>query len=451
MLYDKRRAARVEWNMLHGFRNAFCTVMLYVQGKLRYRLSKAKENKRVTRRTAKWVVPIVVAVLLGASFTAYRYWQGPVISAYVLAEQPLVQYVVATGRIVSTSRMQIGSEITGVVVQRYVREGDHVEAGDILIRLRADDLSARLEEAQASMKQLKELRRPQVQARLTQAEAQLAQAQREVKRRETLLAARATPREEKEKADQALITALTEIEQARLEVAAFAAGQSEEVLAQARIDVAQANLSRTVLRAGFSGTVLTRHVEAGDLVQPGKVLLEIANGADMEVLIPIDERNLGLLKTGQPAICIADAYPSQQFSAIVHRIAPTVDPQRGTVDVRLTLSDVPDYVRDDLTVTATIETGRRDNALAVPNDALFDQHGQSASVWRVRQGVVHEARVTLGLQGVAMTEVREGLQVGDWIATTPSLTERQRVRPSSLRVASTQQSLNTSKEVPFKF
>lgn len=405
----------------------------------------------MTGRTNKWLVVIVAAVLLGAGFTAYRYWQGPVVSAYELVEQPLVQYVVATGRVVSASRAKIGSEITGVVAQRYVREGDPVETGDILIRLRTDDLSARLQEAQASMRQLKELRRPQVLARLTQAEAQLAQARREVKRRQTLLAAHATPREEKEKADQVLVTALADVEQARLEAVALEAGQSEEALAQARIDVAQANLSRTVLRAGFSGTVLTRHVEEGDLVQPGKVLLEIARNSGMEVLVPVDERNLGVLKTGQPAICIADAYPFEQFGAVVQRIAPAVDPQRGTVDVRLTISEVPEYIRDDLTVTTTIETGRRNKALAVPNDALFHQQGLSASVWLVHGGVARETRVTLGLQGVAMTEVRAGLKAGDRVAASASLTEGQRVRLSRLRFGFAQASSDASKEVPFKF
>ena len=234
-------------------------------------------------------------------------------------------------------------------------------------------------------------------------------------------------------------------------MAALAAGQSEETLAQARVDAARAELSKTVLRAGFAGTVLARHVEAGDLVQPGKVLLEMANGTDMEVLVPMDERNLGVLETGQPAICVADAYPFEQFSATVQRIAPAVDPQRGTVDVWLAMSDAPDYARDDLTVTATIETGRRDRALAVPNDALFARQGQRASVWRLQDGVARETRVTLGLQGVAMTEVRDGLQAGDRVAAAPSLSEGQRVRASLLRISAAVQSSDASNEAPFPF
>lgn len=401
-------------------------------------------------RTKKWVVAIAVVLLLGVGLLVYRYWQGPLVTSYQLVRQPLVQHVVATGRVVSTSRAQVGSEITSVVTDRLVREGDRVAAGDILIRLQADELFAKAQEARAAMAQLKELRRPQAQARLRQAEAELAQAQREVKRRQMLLAENATPREEKEKADQALVLALAAVEQARLEVESLKDGQSEVALMQARLDAAEAALSRSVLRAEFSGLVLTRHVEPGDLVQPGKVLLEIARDEGLEILVPVDERNLNVLKVGQPAICIADAYPYQQFQAEVQRIAPAVDPQRGTVDVRLTIDGVPDYLREDLTVTATVETGRRAGALVVPNDALFNRQGLQASVWRVRRGRVSEARVTLGLQGVAMTEVRAGLQEGDWVSAATDLTEGQRVRRSASLLAPAKASSERSREAPLK-
>src|SRR5690606_8738498 len=99
---------------------------------------------------------------------------------------------------------------------------------------------------------------------------------REVKRREVLVAANAAPREEKERAEQALAVALAAAEQARVEAASLAPGQSEESLIRSRLEAAEAALSKTVVRAEFPGTVLTRNVEPGDLVQPNKVLLEIA-------------------------------------------------------------------------------------------------------------------------------------------------------------------------------
>lgn len=402
------------------------------------------------RQNVKWVIAIIV-LLMGVGFVAYRVWLGPKVPAYQVINRPLVQYVVATGRVVSQSRVQVGSEITGVVTERPVREGDHVVAGQVLIRLRADELLARQREALASLNQLEAARRPRAMAGLKQAEAQLAQARREVKRREVLLAANATPREEKERAEQALAVALAAAEQARVEAASLAPGQSEEALIRSRLEAAEASLSKTVVRAEFPGTILTRNVEPGDLVQPNKVLLEIAQDDGVEVLVPIDERNLGLLRIGQQAVCIADAYPLQEFAAVVNRIAPTVDAQRGTVDVRLAIKDLPAYLRDDLTVTATIETARQQRALAVPNDALFKKHGTRASVWRIRHGVAKEVLVSLGLQGAAMTEVTSGLQEGDWISMSVDLVDGKRVRTVVLESVAARPNAATRKELPIKF
>lgn len=402
-------------------------------------------------RTKKWAVLVVVLLLLGTLFMAYRYWQGPVVPAYQLSKRPLVQYVVASGRVVSESRYQVGSEITGVVIERLVKEGDQVKAGDVLIRLRSDELSAKVQEAQAALEQLQTSRRPQVLAGLQQAEALLKQRQREVSRRQKLLAEKAISREQKEQADQDLVVALAAAQQARLESAALQTGQSEEALLLARLAVAEAELSKTVLRAGFAGTVLIRQTEPGDVVQPGKVLLEIARDTGTDVLVPVDERNLGVLSNGQEAVCIPDAYPYESFKATVYRIAPTIDPQRGTVDVRLSIATMPDYLLDDLTVTASIETGRRDDALVVPNDALFNRQGQQASVWRIRGGKAEKVDIRLGLEGISMTEVTSNLEAGDWVATATDLAAGQRVRLSALFSQSLSLTSETSKEVPFKY
>lgn len=402
------------------------------------------------RQKRKWAL-VAIVLLVGIGFIAYRAWLGPEVSGFQMVNRPLVQYVVATGRVVSESRVQVGSEITGVVTDRPVREGDHVVAGQVLIRLRADELLARQREALAALTQLDDVRRPRAMADLKQAEAQLAQARREVKRRQVLLASKATPREETERAEQALAIALAGVEQARVDAASLGPGQIEEALIRARLDAAEAALSKSVLRAQFPGTVLTRNVEPGDLVQPGKVLLEIAHDDGVEILVPVDERNLGLLRVSQQAVCVADAYPLQRFAAVVHRIAPSIDAQRGTVDVRLAIKDPPRYLRDDLTVTATMETGRQESALALPNDALFKKRGTQASVWRIRHGVAREVRVSLGLQGGAMTEVTSGLQEGDWVSTSVDLTEGKRVRVIVHGSNAALPDAETRKEVPFKF
>jgi HlyD family secretion protein len=303
----------------------------------------------MTIKRAPFIISLVLLLL--ALLALYRWWQGPQLPAYQLQPTDLIQNVVATGRVISTSRAQVGSEITGIVLERLVKEGDRVQPGDALIILRADDLIAKEKEAQAALDQLRLAKRPQAIAALAQAESQFAQATRETKRRTELLEKQSIAQEAVEQSKNALATARAAVEQARLLVQSLAPDESEERILKERLAAAQATLLKTIIRAGVTGTVLTRNVEPGDLVQPaGKTLLEIARAGDTEILIPLDERNLATLALGQSATCIADAYPNQFFDARVNFIAPTIDPQRGTVDIRLKVDPVPDYLMQDMTV-----------------------------------------------------------------------------------------------------
>jgi len=344
-----------------------------------------------------------------------RTMQGPVLAGYPITAQPLVQTVVATGRVAAISRAQVGSPLTGVVIERRVKEGDVVAPGDVLAVLRADDLVAALNEAEAALVELQQSSRPQAQAALRDAQARLTQASREARRRRELLDRQLISRESMEQAVQAETSARAVLEQAQLAARALEAGQAGEAAAQARVASARAQLAKTTIRAEFAGTVLTRNAEPGDLVQPGIVLFDIARAGGTEVLVPLDEKNLEVLAPGQLATCIADAYPARPFTARVDFIAPSVDPQRGTVDVRLRVDPAPDFLLEGMTISVNVETGRRDNALTVPNDALAVVDGEHAELWLVADGRATRRKVRLGLRGLTQTEISAGLQAGDWV------------------------------------
>lgn len=410
-----------------------------------------------------WLVAIGLIITAGVVF---QRWRGPLVTAYQIQSKPLVQIVVATGRVISTSRVQIGSEITGVVTERRVQEGDHVSANDILLILRSDEVSAKVREAQAALDQLQNAKRPQAQAALKQAESQFVQASREAQRRRELFLSQSISREVKEQSEHLENTARANAEQARLLVASLAEGASEETILRERLMSSKAALEKSLVRSQVDGKVLTRNVEPGDLVQPGRVLLEIARSGQTEILVPLDERNLGVLRIGQEAICTTDAYPGRTFTARVSFIAPTVDAQRGTVDIRLTVDPVPDFLRQDMTVTVNILTGQRDQALSVPNDTLFNPQGETAELFTVLDQKIQRAQVGLGLRGLVMTEIVTGIKAGDWVlalptdkiaSKDPAQQEGMRVRikpldlPSSASRSGAILDKNDRKETPVKF
>lgn len=395
-----------------------------------------------------WVV--LGLALMVAALLAWRSARGPVLEAYLLQAQPLVQTVVATGRVSNVSRVQVGSEVPGVVLERRVEEGDRVAAGDLLAVVRADDLEAQLRQAEARLAQLQQSSRPQAQAALRQAETQLTQAQRETARRQTLLQQQLIARETYEQAAQAEAVARAAAEQARLAARSLAAGNPDDVQAREQVAAARAALEKTKIRAQSAGVVLTRNAEPGDLVQPGTVLFELASDGPTELRVPLDEKNLQVLAVGQPAQCVADAFPDRPFPATVKFIAPSVDTQRGSVDVRLEVSPVPDYLRQDMTVSVNIETGRREQALVVPNDALTGVGNEGHSLWVVRDGRARLVRVELGLRGTAASEIVSGVQAGEQVLAAPpeGLKDGDRVRTSLASVPQTAPTADASRNQP---
>lgn len=375
----------------------------------------------------------VIGVCMIAALAGAAIWQrqrGPQVPAYVLAEAPLVQSVVASGRVVATVRARVGSEVSGTVRVRRVEDGDRVAAGDILAELDDGPARARVAEARAALAQLAEGQRPQARSALRQAEIEAAQAEREASRRKALQASGAFSREESEQAAQALDAARARLAQARVQAATLAPGEAEERVLLARLAQAEADLARTTLRASFAGVVVSQDAEPGDVVQPGQVLFDLARDGATEILLPVDEKNLSRLARDQPATVIADAYPQHPFAARVTRIAPGVDTQRGTVQVRLQPQATPDFLRQDMTVSVTIQTARREQALAVPNDTLLPARpGEPAAVLVARDNRVTRVPVELGLRGLTMTEVLGGLAAGDVVLARPDLAPDTRVRP----------------------
>lgn len=405
-------------------------------------------------RAARYKILLVIVLLLAVGFALFRWWQGPVVPSYTLSTMPLVQNVVATGRVATVSRAQVGSEISGVVLQRLVQEGDEVKPGDLLVVVKSDELLAQVRQAELALTELASSRRPQAAAELASAKAQLEQASREATRRRNAEAG-ILSREEVEQAVEAERVARNNYETARVKAVALAAGQVEEASLREQLAVAQAQLAKTKIRAAVAGTVLTRDVEPGDLVQPGQTLFTIALTGNTEIRVPLDERNLPQLALQQNATVISDAYPDRSFPARINFIAPSIDPQRGTVEVRLTVNPVPDFLRQDMTVSVNVETAKRARALAIPNDALSSIKGDKAVVLMVRDRKVQRQQITLGLRGLAMSEVKSGLSEGDQVlADAESSLEdgtRVRLKPQQSSLQNSADMANSKNELPVNF
>jgi HlyD family secretion protein len=327
-----------------------------------------------------------------------------------------------------------------------VREGDAVQAGQVLVRLRDDEASANVEaaqaavaEAQARLRQLSSVQLPVSEQQLAQARAAAVQAEQELVRAQDLLKQGFISQARLDDALRQAQTARAVVLAANAQAQGNQTGGAEAAAAQARLAqalasaaAAAARLDNLSLRAPVAATVISRQADPGDTAQPGHVLLTLVSGAETRIETSVDEKNLKYIRLGQAARASADAYPDQSFAATVSTIAPAVDAPRGPVDLKLQVPQAPAFLRPDMTVSVEIITAQVPNALRLTTDALRRDASGKTFVLVARDGLAVRFDVTLGLQGVGTTQILTGLADGESvILPTTSAAAGDRVRPKS--------------------
>ncbi len=394
------------------------------------------------------VLAVLATLALLATFAMPRLL-GEKIGVLAASRGELRQSVVASGKVRSPQRVELASQITGRVMQIPVREGQTVAAGELLIQLDDAEWRATLAQAQASLTQselrlaqMQQLAQPLATQAKRQAEANLLQAQQRFAQTSELVAKGFYSKTQLDDAQRNLEIAESQRQTSELQLRSNQRGGSDERLAQvavaqarASLDIAQSRLDYTRIRTPVAGIVLTRNVEPGITIQPGKLLMTLSPSGATELVMQIDEKNLALLRLGQKALASADAYPDRRFAAEITFISPAVDPLRGSVEIRLRVTEAPEYLRQEMTISVDIETARRADALTVPNEAIRDAGSNQTWVLVVREGTAQRQAVKLGVRSEGKTEILEGLAPGDLLVPAKNLSIREgsRVRAGAVQ------------------
>ena len=394
--------------------------------------------------TKRWRVLAGLAAAAIAGYLLVAAALGPKVDAAKVVRSDVVQSVVASGRVATPYRVDIGSQITGTVAEVPVEQGQTVKADQTLIVVESAEARAGVKQAEvtvaqaeARLRQLRELQLPVAGQTLRQAEANLANARAQLDRNRQLYKSGYIGKSVLDDSERNVEVAQSQVDAARKQVeTAQPAGSDSAVAvaaleqARASLQAASARLAYATIRAPVAGTLIARDVERGDVVQPGKVLMVLSPSGETQLVLQIDERNLAMLKLGQKAFASADSYPAQRFAAELVYINPAVDPQRGTVEVKLRVPDPPQYLRQDMTVSVDIEIERRGGTLALAAEAVHDATGPAPWVLQVRDGRAIRQPVALGLRGDGVVEIRAGLEAGDLAvpASYPNLKPGDRVR-----------------------
>lgn len=306
------------------------------------------------------LVPVVVALLAAGVW----YWKGRGggdAQKYRTAavEQGDIRVAISsTGNLSALSTVDVGSEVSGKVTEVLVDYNDRVEKGQVIARIDPDTFQAQIEQGNAAIANAR--------ASLQTARASLRNAELDYSRKAALVDQKLIARGD---LDQALAAR----DQARAQVAA-AEAQIRQQTASAQN--AHLNLARTVIRSPVNGVVLARSVEPGQTVAASlqaPVLFKIAEDlSQMEIVLAVDESDIGQVKPAQAVSFTVDAFPDRRFRGEVRqvRLSSTNTSNVITYPVVVSVDNADQALLPGMTANAEIEVSRRDNILKVPNAAM---------------------------------------------------------------------------------
>jgi len=364
---------------------------------------------RLSRGAALALGGLAAVIALGG-----WYWlrSEPVAVTLATVERGRIERTVANtraGTVQACQRARIAPATGGQIERLEVREGDRVQAGQLLLVLWNEDLAAQLT--------LSEREHASARARADEACVLADVAAREAER---LVRLRKQGVVSEENTDRA-------VGDATARRAACQATQATIGVGEARVAVARAALDRTILRAPFDGVVAEVNGELGEFVTPSPVGIPTPPTVDLiqtgcvYVSAPIDEVDAADVRVGMPARISLDAYPGRTFSGTVRRIAPyvvDVEKQARTVDVEVNFDDAgePEQLLIGYSADIEIVLETRDDTLRVPTEALLE--GNRVLVFDARGGVLAARAVETGIANWQLTEIARGVDAGERVVVS---------------------------------
>lgn len=350
----------------------------------------------------------------------------------VVERGDIARSVVATGRVEPVSKVEIKSKANGIIKELTVDVGARVRAGEILVELDKDNLSARQREARAAL--------AGAQANLAAAEAEYEKNKVEAEGPDVPFARRNLERAEhlsREKllAQQGLDDARSAVEQAtnRQQAARTQLGVAQARVAQARAAVAAAQaaaeradeeLANATIRAPIDGIVLARPVELGS---PVSSILNLGANATLVMVLGdisqvyvkgnVDEADIGSVRLGQPARIKVETFRDKPFDGKVTQISPMGTDKDNviTFEVRVSIANAGGELLANMTANAEIILEQHAGALLVPEAAIVYDAKRSASVDVVSAASKtgrERKPITIGVSNGTRTQVLSGLTEG---------------------------------------
>ncbi len=407
----------------------------------------AKKNKKkiIIIVIVAFIVAIVALIVLKKT-NVISSNKLQLVSTEIATKRTIIEKVTASGKIQPETEIKLSPDVSGEIVELYVKEGDAVKKGDLLLKIKPDLYESALERSVAAGNSSSANYSNNL-ARLEQIKAQFIQTESNYKRDRSLFDKGVISQSEFESSQAAYKMGLADIKAAE---ASVNAANFSIISAQASIREAKENLQKTTIFAPSDGTISQLNVEKGERVvgtemMAGTEMMRIANLDVMEVIVDVSENSIIKVKLNDSADVEVDAYLNRKFKGIVTEIANSANNSASAsvdqvtnfkVKIRLLLESYQDLIdagkkypfRPGMSATVDIHTKTTKDVISVPlqsvtartiTDSIKRIDEQKEVVYIYKDGKAIQKNVVVGIQDANFIQIVEGIEEKEEVISAP--------------------------------
>ncbi len=307
------------------------------------------------------------------------------VAGFEVTKQDLSRTVSASGAVRALNIQQIGAPFSGIINSVFVEEGDYVNEGDILATFNLHE----------------------IQAELRRAEAQLREVEQRLNRSRALLVREAISRSE------------------------FEDLEAERNVSAAEKEIWETRSNLGEIKASQPGIITERTIEPGSPVSANERLFQIENLSRLVIRVGVSELDVIHINPEDSVTVRFDAFPNQAMSAKVRRVFPAAETSSRRFLVEVELEDNSDVtVRPGFMARVRFDVDQRSEVIAVPSEALLASQRGEDFLYKIENDSLTRVDVETGVSRRNMTQILNGLSVGDVVVGTnpTNLSEGNRVR-----------------------
>ena len=389
-------------------------ILIFISISIFFVAYKNKNNLLRKLSISLFVISIVLFAL--SNFGIISSKKSIPVNHSVVSLNDIVETISATGKIQPQTEIKISADVSGEIVELFVKEGDYVIKGDLLLKIKSDIYLSILERAEASLNSSL--------ANLLMAEAQFQESQQNFNRNKKLLESEAISIADFEKIESQYKVSKLNVESAKYAI----------ISSEASVKEAKENLAKTKIYAPKNGTISRLNVEIGERVvgtaqMTGTEILSLANLNEMEVVVEVNENDILNVEIGDKVDIEVDALANQNFKGLVSEIANSADyvgisaDQLTTFKVKIEIIDVANF-KPGMTATVDIITAKINNALSVPIESITLRYDSISDkkiecVFLILDDKVKKVNVKTGIQDIDFIQIKEGLSLNQKVVSGP--------------------------------